>query len=99
MASLCSRKNDLHSCLSTPQLPSTISYDEACTIPLCFHTAALGMYGTYDLAANGMQFRGVGLEIPVGEGAGKYKDEPILITGGASSLGQYGASPRSFSGI
>lgn len=73
------------------QLPSTLSYDEAATIPLCFHTAALGLYGTYDFAANGMQWRGIGLDIPVGDGAGKYKDEPILITGGASSVGQFGA--------
>lgn len=73
------------------QFPSTFSYDEAATIPLCFHTAALGLYGTYDIAANGMQWRGIGLDIPIGDGAGKYKDEPILITGGASSVGQFGA--------
>lgn len=77
-------------CLCAPQIPSTLSYDEAATIPLCFHTAALGLYGTYDIAANGMQWRGIGLDIPAGEGVGKYKDEPILITGGASSVGQFG---------
>lgn len=75
-----------------PQFPTSLSYDEAATIPLCYHTAALGLYGTYDFAIKGMSHRGIGLDIPVGEGAGKYKDEPILITGGASSVGQYGAS-------
>lgn len=79
----------VHFCES--QIPLTLSYDEAATIPLCYHTAALGLYGTYDFAINGMSHRGIGLDIPVGEGAGKYKDEPILITGGASSVGQYGA--------
>lgn len=80
-----------YSC-SPLQSPSKLSYDEAATIPLCFHTAALGLYGTYDIAANGMQWRGIGLDIPIGDAAGKYKNEPILINGGASSVGQFGAS-------
>lgn len=80
----------IHPCW--PQFPTTLSYDEAATIPLCYNTAALGLYGTYSFTIHGMSHRGIGLDIPVGEGAGKYKDEPILITGGASSVGQYGAS-------
>lgn len=67
-----------------------MSYDEAATIPLCFHTAALGLYGTHEFLLGSVIMRGIGLEIPVGEGEGKYKDEPILIPGGASSVGQFG---------
>ncbi|EIM91260.1 GroES-like protein [Stereum hirsutum FP-91666 SS1] len=81
------------------KFPKTITYDEAATIPLCFFTAALGYYGTYDVAVDTMQFRGIGLDIPVGEGAGKYKDEPILIPGGASSVGQFAIQLAKLSGF
>lgn len=85
-----SHGSPFHFLVVTSQFPNTITYDEAATIPLCFHTAALGFYGTYDVAVNTFQFRGLGLDIPVGQGASKYKDEPILIPGGASSVGQFG---------
>lgn len=62
-----------------------MSFDEASTIPLCFATAAIGLY--YKGTARG----GAGLFPPWEEGGeGKYSGQPIVIIGGSSSVGQFG---------
>lgn len=64
------------------QVPRSLSLDQASTIACGIGTAAIGMYGTMN---------GIGL-IPPWERGGwsKYKGWPILILGGAGSVGNYG---------
>jgi NADPH:quinone reductase-like Zn-dependent oxidoreductase len=76
----------LHSFLTHLQIPDNLSFDEACTIPLGLATAACGLY-------QNKSDRGgdAGLVPPWEEGgAGKYTGQPILVIGGASSVGQFG---------
>lgn len=74
------------------KIPENLSFDEAASIPLTMMTAAIGFYQKGAM--------GAGLVAPWEEGGrGHYKGTPILITGGASSVGCYGTSvchyPRS----
>ncbi|EIM91558.1 GroES-like protein [Stereum hirsutum FP-91666 SS1] len=87
--------------IRTIKIPSALSYDDASTFPLAFHTVALALYGTYHVqhGPGTRIWRGMGLDIPVGTGVGKYKDEPILITGGSSSLGQFAIQLAKLSGF
>ena len=67
------------------QIPSSMSFDQAAGIPLCFNAAALGFY-----APRGTK-GGAALTLPWAEdGKTTYKNQPILIFGGASNVGQYG---------
>jgi NADPH:quinone reductase-like Zn-dependent oxidoreductase len=77
----------MHSLHTNPlQKPDNISFDEAATIPLCLSTAAIGLY---DSPREGSY--GVGLTPPwEPNGAGKYKDQGILVVGGSSCVGQFG---------
>ncbi|KAG1863448.1 GroES-like protein [Suillus tomentosus] len=63
------------------KVPRSLSLDQASTIACGIGTAAIGMYGTMN---------GIGL-IPPWERGGwsKYKGWPILILGGAGSVGNY----------
>lgn len=68
------------------QIPSNISFDEAASIPLGMTTAYIGMYHKAPY--------GMGLINPVvPAGQGYYKDNPFVVLGGASSVGQFGSSP------
>ncbi|TFK47715.1 GroES-like protein [Heliocybe sulcata] len=68
------------------KLPSNISLDEAASIPLGLATAALGLYSTLDKGGQ----RGAGLTPPWEDaGRDKYAGKPILLFGGATSVGQY----------
>jgi NADPH:quinone reductase-like Zn-dependent oxidoreductase len=72
------------------QVPRSLSLDQASTIACGLGTAAIGMYGTTN---------GIGLIPPWDRnGWSKYKGWPILILGGAGSVGNYGkfgsSSPR-----
>ena len=73
--------------LAAFQIPDTLSFDQASTIPLGLATAAIGLYqkkkerGGLELVAPWVQ-----------GGRGKYAGQAIFITGGASSVGQYGTS-------
>ncbi|OJA10916.1 hypothetical protein AZE42_08239 [Rhizopogon vesiculosus] len=62
-------------------VPRNLSFDQASTISCGISTAAIGLYGTVN---------GIGL-IPPWERGGyaKYKGWPILILGGAGSVGNY----------
>lgn len=63
------------------KIPSNLSFDEAATLPVAIATVATGFYGSKP--------HGAGLTLPVDEaGKGKYSGKPLLIIGGASSLGQ-----------
>lgn len=67
------------------QVPRSLSFDQAATISCGISTAAIGLYGT----VNGINL------IPPWERGGysKYKGWPILILGGAGSVGNYGKLP------
>lgn len=72
-----------------PQIPNNISFEQAATVPLCFPTAAIGLYGKR-ASVNSRTRGGAGLVAPWDEGGrDKYKDEPIIVTAGASCLGQF----------
>ncbi|TCD65393.1 hypothetical protein EIP91_002727 [Steccherinum ochraceum] len=65
------------------KIPSHISFDEASSLPVAVATAAVGLYAPK--AKDG----GAALIAPWKEGGiGKYADQPILIIGGSSSVGQ-----------
>jgi NADPH:quinone reductase-like Zn-dependent oxidoreductase len=68
--------------MTPPQIPSNISFDEAASIPLGLATAALGLFGP---RAEGLQ----SFIPPWSGGEGKYANQPIVIFGGSSSVGQY----------
>jgi len=62
-----------------------LTFDQASTIPLCFTTAAIGLY--QEKRDRG----GAGLVAPWADGGrGKYAGQAIYIPGGSSSVGQYG---------
>ncbi len=64
-----------------------MSLEEAVTLPLAFATAALGLY--QELRPRG----GVALTAPWEEGGyKKYAGQAAIVTGGASSVGQFGSS-------
>ncbi|TFK53688.1 GroES-like protein [Heliocybe sulcata] len=70
----------------TAKLPSNISLDEAASIPVALGAAALGLYGPVNKGDQG----GAGLTPPWEDaGRGKYAGKPILLFGGATSVGQY----------
>ncbi|KAG1883485.1 chaperonin 10-like protein [Suillus subluteus] len=63
------------------KVPRSLSLDQASTIACGMGTAAIGMYGTTN---------GIGLIPPWDRGGwSKYKGWPILILGGAGSVGNY----------
>lgn len=67
------------------QIPSKISWEEAATFGLPFATAALGLYQKL------MPRGGIALTAPWDEGGYKrYVGQPAIVTGGASSVGQFG---------
>ncbi|KAF9232956.1 chaperonin 10-like protein [Melanogaster broomeanus] len=63
------------------KIPDNLSYEQAAAVPLGLGTAAIGLYG---------RSNGIGLVAPWKHGGvGKYKNMPILIFGGAGSVGNY----------
>lgn len=68
------------------QIPTSLSFDEAATIPVGVATATVGFY-----SPNAVQ--SATLVAPWKEGGrGKYADQPILIIGGSAAVGQSGES-------
>ena len=70
-----------------PQGTENLTLDQAATIPLTLPTATVSMYDVYQAP-----FGGLGLTPPwAAGGRGAYAGEPIVITAGASGVGQHGA--------
>jgi NADPH:quinone reductase-like Zn-dependent oxidoreductase len=66
------------------QIPSNITYEQAATLPAGASTAYLGMYNKPP--------HGMGLVSPLeASGPGHYKNNPFIVLGGASSVGQAGS--------
>ncbi|PCH39327.1 GroES-like protein [Wolfiporia cocos MD-104 SS10] len=67
----------------TAKIANSLSFDQASTIPLGLATAALGLF-------NPGKSNSAGLHPPwEANGSGRYAGQPIVIFGGASSVGQY----------
>ncbi|KAF9812136.1 hypothetical protein IEO21_06369 [Rhodonia placenta] len=68
----------------TAQIPDDVPFEEAATIPLALATAALGLFNKH------APEKSAGLVPPWTEdGRGLYEDEPLMVFGGSSSVGQY----------
>ncbi|KAA1477144.1 GroES-like protein [Dentipellis sp. KUC8613] len=76
------------------KIPNNLSFDEAATVPLGLATAAVGLY------APKAPMGGAALTPPWVEGGkDKYKDQPALVTGGSSSVGQFAIQLLKLSGF
>ncbi|KIM40699.1 hypothetical protein M413DRAFT_11538 [Hebeloma cylindrosporum] len=68
---------------ATARIPPNVSYDEAATLPVVLTAAYIGLYNKNP--------HGFGLSAPVSEATqGIYGGTPIVVLGGASSVGQIG---------
>ncbi|KAG5644174.1 hypothetical protein DXG03_009015 [Asterophora parasitica] len=68
---------------TTSKIPSKYSYEAASTVPVAFTAAYVGLYNAAPY--------GLGFAWPLdAAGRGKYAGIPLVILGGASSVGQYG---------
>ncbi|KZV63262.1 GroES-like protein [Peniophora sp. CONT] len=73
-------------------VPSSITFEQAATIPLCLGVASIGIYERKDdaLRPDGFDRGGAGLTPPWAPGgSGKYAGQAALVVGGASSVGQF----------
>ncbi|KAH7903807.1 chaperonin 10-like protein, partial [Hygrophoropsis aurantiaca] len=61
------------------KFPSNISFDQAASLPVCVATTVISLYSK----------AGIGYQVPWDGGRGKYTGQPILVIGGATSVGQY----------
>ncbi|KAF8072213.1 chaperonin 10-like protein [Lyophyllum atratum] len=67
----------------TSKIPAGVSFEDAATLPCAVAAAAVGLYSDKGKGD------GAGFTIPLDEGArGKYAGQPLLVLGGASSVGQ-----------
>ncbi|EIM90574.1 GroES-like protein [Stereum hirsutum FP-91666 SS1] len=84
---------------TTAKISSGLSLEEAATFSTGLYTAASGLYG--ERATEHRRWHGgAGLVAPWdGGGRGMYKDEPIIITGGAGSVGQFAIQLAKLSGF
>ncbi|EKM58627.1 uncharacterized protein PHACADRAFT_207436 [Phanerochaete carnosa HHB-10118-sp] len=75
------------------RIPQNLTLDQASSVPAAAATAALGFY-------NPKEAGGIALTAPWEEGGrGKYADEPILIIGGSSAVGQQAIQFAKLSGF
>ncbi|KAI0648663.1 GroES-like protein [Trametes meyenii] len=66
------------------RFPDNLSFDEAATLPVCLGTSAITLYNKHPDASS---FK---LIAPWEEGGcGAYAGRPVVVLGGASSVGQY----------
>ncbi|KAI0763243.1 GroES-like protein [Irpex lacteus] len=76
------------------KVPSNVSFDGAATIPSCFTTAAVGLYQKVKRRG------GLALTAPWEEGGlHKYAGQPAIVSGGASSVGQFALQLLRLSGF
>ncbi|KJA19793.1 hypothetical protein HYPSUDRAFT_43891 [Hypholoma sublateritium FD-334 SS-4] len=76
----------------TAKIPSNLSYDEASTVPVAVSTAWIGLYHALP--------NGFGLDAPISAAVkGKYKDTPLVVLGGATSVGQVVLQLAKYSGF
>ncbi|KAJ3555188.1 hypothetical protein NP233_g12267 [Leucocoprinus birnbaumii] len=73
------------------KIPPSLTYDQACTIPIVFFAAYCGMYNKLP---NGMNLTPL---IP--SGRNKYTNKPILIVGGGSYVGSFAIQCAKHSGF
>ena len=71
-----------------------MTFEDAASMPLCLTTAVVGLY-----AARTQKEAPQLLPPWIEGGRDKYKDEPIVIFGGASSVGQFGMFYKSCAAI
>ncbi|KAI0027304.1 GroES-like protein [Vararia minispora EC-137] len=80
------------------KIPANVTFDQAATLPLALATAAIGMYEAR--SEPGAISGGAGYTAPWEEGGrGKYAGQPIIISGGASSVGQFAIQLAKLSGF
>ncbi|KAG6833037.1 hypothetical protein H0H87_012048 [Tephrocybe sp. NHM501043] len=78
--------------VTTAKIPSHLSFDEAATIPVAGAAAAAGLYLTPP--------NGAGLTSPFDPSTrGKYIGKPLVVLGGATSVGQYTIQLAKISGF
>ncbi|KAG6901433.1 hypothetical protein C0995_012063 [Termitomyces sp. Mi166 len=78
--------------VTTAKIPNSLSFEAAATIPVCLTAAFLGLYNSTPY--------GAGYSPPFRPSAiGKYVQKPILIFGGAGSVGQFAIQLAKFSGF
>ena len=63
-------------------MPSNVSYDEVSTIPMALTTAYSGLYSR---SPNGLS-----ITPPISGGEGQSSGIPLVVLGGAGSVGQMG---------
>ncbi|KAG9317694.1 chaperonin 10-like protein [Chiua virens] len=73
------------------KIPSNISFEQAASVATGLSPFAVATYA--------QQPQGLGFTPPFEGGVGKYANQPIVIMGGASSLGQYAIQLANLSGF
>ncbi|KAI0092860.1 GroES-like protein [Irpex rosettiformis] len=80
--------------VQTAKIPPNVSFEQASTLPVGFATAAIGLY--QESKPRG----GIALTAPWEEGGlNKYAGQTALVTGGASSVGQFAIQLLRLSGF
>ena len=65
------------------KIPNHLSFEAVASIPVCVTAAFLGLYNTKPY--------GAGYIAPLDNSArGKYAGKPLIVVGGAGSVGQFG---------
>ncbi|KAG6917725.1 hypothetical protein DXG01_001376 [Tephrocybe rancida] len=73
---------NIASAVTTAKIPNFLSFEAAATVPVCLTAAFLGLYNSNP--------HGAGYSPPFRpSAAGKYAQKPILVFGGAGSVGQF----------
>ncbi|KAI0763244.1 GroES-like protein [Irpex lacteus] len=91
---LTAQEYTLADAVQVARVPPKLSFDEAATVPLGFSTAAVGLY--QEVKRRG----GLALMAPWEEGGlHKYAGKPVIVAGGASSVGQYALQLLKLSGF